>query len=792
MGRIRLNKVLRDLWVARGRMALMVGAVATSLVAAGATLGAYAIMSREMNRAYAATLPAAATLDTHGVTPELVAQVAGLPNISGAQGRSTVQGRVQVGGDWRPLVLFVVPDFASMTMARVEHVSGAWPPPTGTMLVERVALAVLEASVGATVLVKPPNAPATTLAVSGVAYDAGVAPATMERTVYGYITPDTQLLLGQRGGLDELKITVLTGGASTLAIEGTASAVAAWLAKQGHVVHTISVPPPGRHPHQGQMNAVMVMLNAFSLVSLLLSGILVAAVMAALMARQGREIGVLKAMGASSAQVAVMYAAMVAALGGLAALLALIPGAAAAQLMSASAARGLNIELLSNAIPPWVFAVQVAAGVLVPLFTALVPVVQASTRSVQDALTAAPSAVTAAPDWALRLGNSVQSAPVRLGLRNTLRNRTRLLMNVALLAAGGAMFITAANVREAWGVRLAEVGSSRSHDLEVQFQHATPGAPLEQLLQALPGVTRAEAWGLQPASPGTTVGPQLNHAYPDRGHGVFRVLGAPVDTTLIHLPLLEGRWLAPTDTNTVVLNHLALPAFPHAQPGSTITVTVEDRVLELVVVGVARDLGSPATLYVPRHVLPGQHMVRVQTSATHQGERARIIRAVQDALDQQGHAITQALPVAELKSAVGEHMAVLLGVLLALAATMTLVGALGLMAAMGIAVVERTRELGVMLAVGATPSTILAVLLAEGVVVGLLSAVGAWVLAVPLSLGVGTVIGTMAFRLPLPVVMSPLAAFIWLLAVLVLAGVATAVPARAAAQRTVRDALAYV
>ena len=39
MGRIRLNKVLRDLWVARGRMALMVGAVATSLVAAGATQG---------------------------------------------------------------------------------------------------------------------------------------------------------------------------------------------------------------------------------------------------------------------------------------------------------------------------------------------------------------------------------------------------------------------------------------------------------------------------------------------------------------------------------------------------------------------------------------------------------------------------------------------------------------------------------------------------------------------------------------------------------------------------------
>jgi len=123
---------------------------------------------------------------------------------------------------------------------------------------------------------------------------------------------------------------------------------------------------------------------------------------------------------------------------------------------------------------------------------------------------------------------------------------------------------------------------------------------------------------------------------------------------------------------------------------------------------------------------------------------------------------------------------------------MTLVGVLGLAAAMSTGVLERTRELGVMQAVGATPSMVLRIILGEGVFVGALSGLLAVALAVPISSVVGTVVGTLAFRAPLPLVMSPAAVLSWIAVALVSSALATAVPALRASRMTVREALAYV
>ena len=53
-------------------------------------------------------------------------------------------------------------------------------------------------------------------------------------------------------------------------------------------------------------------------------------------------------------------------------------------------------------------------------------------------------------------------------------------------------------------------------------------------------------------------------------------------------------------------------------------------------------------------------------------------------------------------------------------------------------------------------------------------------------------LGTLSFRVPLPLVVSPPAIGVWLGLVAVIAVVASLVPARAAARLTVRESLAYV
>jgi putative ABC transport system permease protein len=184
-------------------------------------------------------------------------------------------------------------------------------------------------------------------------------------------------------------------------------------------------------------------------------------------------------------------------------------------------------------------------------------------------------------------------------------------------------------------------------------------------------------------------------------------------------------------------------------------------------------------------------MLALQTEAVSPEERARIIGLVERAIEQAGFGLALSVPIVVLENAVREHLAVLLGAIFALAAMMSLVAALGLTAAMGMSVTERTRELAVMRAVGATPPAILKVLLTEGLVVGLLSAAVAVALAVPLSAAVGGLIGSLAFRAALPLVMSPSAVAISFAAALLLAGVATLVPALRAMRMSLHRALSF-
>ncbi|GAA2378912.1 hypothetical protein GCM10010404_39030 [Nonomuraea africana] len=149
------------------------------------------------------------------------------------------------------------------------------------------------------------------------------------------------------------------------------------------------------------------------------------------------------------------------------------------------------------------------------------------------------------------------------------------------------------------------------------------------------------------------------------------------------------------------------------------------------------------------------------------------------------------LSTAELRAAVDGHIYILIAALIALAALMAAVGILGLAAATGTSVVERTREFAVMQAIGATPRTLINIVLGENVFIGLLSWVLAALLAIPLSLVVGQLLGDLAFKTPLPLTISPTALGIWALAAVAGSALAGLAPARRASRLTIREALAY-
>jgi putative ABC transport system permease protein len=126
-----------------------------------------------------------------------------------------------------------------------------------------------------------------------------------------------------------------------------------------------------------------------------------------------------------------------------------------------------------------------------------------------------------------------------------------------------------------------------------------------------------------------------------------------------------------------------------------------------------------------------------------------------------------------------------------MAILLAVVGAIGLMGTMSLNVLERTREIGVMRAIGASDGAILKIVIVEGVLIGLMSWLLGTMLALPLSRLLSDSVGVSIFQTPLSYTFSLGGVELWLGLVVILAALASFWPARNASRVTVRDVLAY-
>ncbi|WIN00320.1 FtsX-like permease family protein [Actinoplanes oblitus] len=802
---LRLRKVARDAWLTRTRIAMMVVTIALSVLAVSAFLSARAILGREIAGNYAATRPASATLNVPaGVDAATLGAVRAVPAVTDAAARTSVLARVRVGASpWRVLMLFAADADDPRRVATVATAPGAWPPPADGMLLERTALPFLGVAAGDRVTLQVPGAAPTPMTVSGAVHDGAVAPASQEQTAYGYVTTAALTRLGAPAVRNQLKIVVgdRTGpSGDQQRIEAVAQQVAGVLAERGQPVTRVDVPPPLRHPHQGQMTMVGFSLLAFGLTALLLSAILVATMLGGMLAGQIRQIGAMKAVGARTGQVLGMYLVQVTAIALLATALAVAPGVALGRFLAERGARLLNLDLTSEVIPGWVYAVTLLAGVGVPLLVALAPLIRGSRVSVRQAIddhgTASVRATGAGPLSRLPGVSSGQ----RLALRNLFRRRGRLALTAGLLAVAGTMFLTGLNTAGGWAALVDQGIAQRHYDLEVRLHQPYSAGRLTALATGVPGVTGAEAWGRTPTTMHEAGRVDVAHVYPDDAHDSFTVLAPPADTALLRLPLLAGRWLRAGDTDAVVINHL-VPAqqAPGIRVGDPITLSVAGRTVTRTVVGIVSDFGTQGTAYLTSQEYAavtgttGQaQLLRVVTGRHDAASREAALDALERALGAAGIAIEQDLTVDTLQAALDGHVLVLADALIAIAVLTAVVGLLGLASAMSTSITERTREFGVLHAIGATATAVRGIVVTEGVLTGVLSLAVALAAAPGLTLAFGRFIGTQAFRQPLPYEFSAAALALWTLLALGGAALVSAAAARRASRLTVREALATV
>lgn len=808
MSALRLRKLARDVWATRTRTAMMIVAIAVSVMAVGAFLSARSVLGREITRDYLDTRPASATLDVPGgVDAATLAAVRAQPSVLAATARTSTLARVKArDGSWRMLMLFASDPADPQQIATVAVQQGSWPPLADGLFLERTALDFLGVQPGDRVLVSTPGGSATAMTVSGSVHDGGVAPAEQEQTAYGYLTTAALSRLGTPAILNQLKIVVGDGSGPSsdhTVIDTASQRIAAMLAERGTPVSHIEIPPPLRHPHQGQMVMVGFVLLAFGLTALLLSSTLVATMLGGMLAAQIRQIGAMKAIGARTGQILSMYLLQAGLIALAATALALIPGLLLGRLLAGQGARLLNLDLASTAVPGWVYAVVLTAGIGVPLLVALVPLVRGARVTVRQAIDdhgADPGAGGATRVERLLSRLRGPGRGQLMALRNMFRRRGRLSLSVGLLAVAGAMFLTGLNTASGWAALVDQGIAHRHYDLEVRLAQPQAAEQLTSLVRRVPGVVDAEAWARTPTAVHTSGRVDVSHVYPDDSHASFTVMAPPADTPLLRLPLTAGRWLRPDDTNAVVLNNL-VPAqqAPGISVGDTITLTINGQPTAWQVVGIASDFGTQGTAYLTDHEYaqatgtPGRvQMLRVVTSGHDPADRQATLDRIEQELAAAGIGIEQDLTVDTLQAALDGHVLVLADALIAIAVVMGFVGLLGLASAMSTNIIERTREFAVLQVIGATPAAVRAIVVTEGVLTGALSILAAILAALPLTRVLGDFIGAQAFRQPLPYQFSSAALLAWSVLTLAGAAAASAAAARRASRMTIREALTTV
>jgi putative ABC transport system permease protein len=814
---LMMVKLWRDVRATWPRLAMMVVAIAVSLTVFGGVLFAWSAIHRETEIAYLGTEPASATIVFGpGVEAEQMAAIARQartrPGVLEATGRTQFTSDIEVNGAAReiPLQVFAAAPDDPMRMATFDVQQGSWPPAPGEIFIRRDSLSLLDIAVGDTITITTPGGKTAPLKVAGVVYDPSLAPAEQQQTAQGYLSTASLAALGEPDVFNQLKIQVADPGSATPSrsrdtIVAKAGAVAQWLQQeQGLTIREIQVPTPYAHPHQGQADALLTALLIGAGAALLLATILVANMLNGLFTQQIPQIGIMKAIGAHSTRIGRLYLAVTALVAGIATLIALPPAVLIGRTLAPFVFGFLGIQAGSVAAAWWTYFLVLAGGLVLPLVMTLIPLVKASRITVRAAidhsgLGSIPRTGSGVLAWLGRVPRIDRG--LLMAARNTIRRPARFWLSAGLLASAGMMFVAGLSARDSTAAVAADAKQRLTWDVTVQLKDSVSAESLAAHVMRVPGVTRVEGWTI--ASAGVS-GPgqlPLTRTYPDQGHGGVFVTAIPAGTTLMTVPTLrEGRWLQPGETGAIVLSQVTLKNTGlDVHPGDTVQLTINGETTTWRVAGIAQERGDGGGAYVTTAGLAKaldqpqwSNTLRIVTDRHDEQTRQTVADAVDKALTDAGIDVRAADSVGRQEASTGGHLAPILVILLATALPMGLIGCIGLASTMSTNVLERTREFGVMHAIGARPKAVRRIVIAEGVFTAIASLVLAALPAIGLTAAMGTLLGNLFFSAPLPFRISFAAAAIWTALIVLGAMLATDAAAARASRLTVRETLTYL
>jgi len=792
------SKILRDIWGNKGRTLQIVLIIGIGAAAIGMILTTSEVMVAGMTDIWTSAHPAMINLFVSPAASEediyALRRVDGVKDIEGYS-TSTIEWRLNPGEEWRQGGLTARADYDHQVLNTLELVSGPWPHDK-VLALDDGSDAFFGIPLGAWVYLRV-NDRVVKVRTEGVVYNIWSPPAYFGGTAQFYATQDFYRDLV--GDTDFSRIDVSAAQWDEDAVAKLGDRLQDKLEKGGIQSFRL-ITDPNKHFFQNQIDGLFLLLGVLGGLALLLGLLLVYNTMNALIGRQVDQIGVLKAVGARTGQILLLFTITVLIYGILALLLAVPLGVLggwmiASWLVSSFGANPGGFQFSWSAI-----VIMVAITLLAPLLASLIPIYSGARITVREAVSTYGLATKSGTIERVGARLRFVSRMLLLTISNTFRNKWRVILMEITLVLSGLIFMMVIAVRDSVIYTFDDVlFKILGADVTLQFEDLERIDYIRNITLAYPGVRDVEVWDLR----GVTMRPAGQpESEDDQDASIF---GVPLPTDLYGYQLRAGRWLDPQDSHAIVLNQV-LAKDVGVGVGDWVTVKYDDkRSHDWQVVGLVFDPVITNSANVPLDViLHDVHQVGRATSAwiglENQDPEAQIAIAKDlrayfeknnvDISAQRGVFGIGGDATVETARAIINQFNFVVILLAVMAIIIGLVGSIALSGALSLSVMERIREIGVLRAIGASNWQVARLFIGEGLILGWLS----WLIALPLSLPAGKLmvvaLGS-AFQLELVYDYSPSGALLWLAIITVLSILASWLPARGATRISVRQSLVY-
>ncbi len=786
---IQFKKAIQDLCTSPKRTLTVVFALLLGIWGVGTVVISYAILTRDLQANYLQTLPAQATFRSEDFSRLDEKSLAHLPEVEVAEFRDFSLHRIEVRPNvWIPLWLYGIEDFNNIKLAKIFHQEGLPIPAKGTVWMERDGRHVSYLGTDSVANVRIENQ-SIKLAISGICFDPGQAPATQDAFIYAYTDTQTYQQITRQPIRNRL-IVRFSNVHSTQEVERKAEQLTSFFQKKGIRIQAVNIPKFNEHPHQWQLNTLLFLIGTIGLLAFLMGAVLVSQLMRSILISQIRQIGVMKAIGASRKQIFRMYILMLLLIGALAGILAIPLASASGQAFAAFVAGKLNFDILTTSVPWSIYGYLLAASLLLPVLLSLATVWKGTRTSVQEALTdyGISEQYSFSGNHFLSRWNLPDS--LVLASRNALRNKRRLAVTILTMALGVAIFDTGFNVRQSLWNLLQAQKDELNYDIQVALNKPTTRKEALAPFQNLANLKNIEVWV------GGRGEIQSKVVANSNGAGIVAV---PWKTQRLRLKMIQGRWIQQNTDTEIVLNQQAWALYNHPQLGDRLTLTIGDKTVNVKLVGIAEqfdkakvymDIEQYDALANPSHAVNTLVVVAKNNSFP---EVMALKKEMEKSIAASNLDVAYVMSQAERVYIIYAHLNIILYTIVILSFLVLTVSAVGMASATGINIWERTREIGIMRAIGATPAQIYRLFVWEGLLVSMVSIILGLLLSYPLSQVAAVFFGDLMLgkNSVLEYAFSPLGFVVTLVTTLVFGWLASRIPARGAIRISTREALAY-